>query len=93
MTRAERLARAAELAREQLERQRDRLAKIQAAQHAEESSLAAAIRTEEPVDFARADREIDVIDRSKLVKTFCHAPNLNNCFAVFHSDLNSTSTG
>ena len=36
MTRAERLARAEALAREQLERQRDRLAKIQSAQHAEE---------------------------------------------------------
>ncbi len=35
-TRAERLANAERLAREQLERQRDRLAKVQAAQRAEE---------------------------------------------------------
>jgi hypothetical protein len=65
----------------------------QSAQHSEKSRLAATVRAEEPVDFARAHRKIDVIDRSKLAKPFRHPTNLYNCFAVFHFDLNSTSTG
>src|SRR6266550_1629253 len=65
----------------------------QSAQHSEKSRLAATVRAEEPVDFARAHRKIDVIDLSKLAKPFRHPTNLYNCFAVFHFDFNATSTG
>src|SRR5262245_21108246 len=65
----------------------------QSAKHSQKRSLATAIWSKEPVNFARAHGKIDMIDRSDLTKAFCHSMHLDDMFAVFHLDLNSTSTG
>src|SRR5215470_15480995 len=65
----------------------------QTAKHSQKRSLATAIWPKEPVNFARAHRKIDMIDRGDLAKTLCHSMHLDDMFAVVHFDLNSTSTG
>src|SRR5262249_32738882 len=65
----------------------------QPTKHSQKRSLATAIWPKEPVNFARAHRKIDMIDRGDLAKTLCHSMHLDDMFAVFHFDLNSTSTG
>src|SRR5215470_1466804 len=65
----------------------------QSAKHSQKRSLATAIWPKEPVNFARAHRKIDMIDRGDLAKTLCHSMHLDDVFAVVHFDLNSTSTG
>src|SRR5213595_1016830 len=63
----------------------------QSAKHAQKRGLAAAVWTKEPVDFARRHREIDMINGGELAETLCHSTHLDDRFAVFHLDLNSTS--
>src|SRR5215471_2561125 len=65
----------------------------QSAKHSQKRSLATAVLPKEPVNFARAHSKIDMINRSDLAKAFCHSMHLDDMFAVFHFDLNSTSTG
>src|SRR5215467_1988412 len=65
----------------------------QSAKHSQKRSLAAAIWPKEPVNFARAHSKIDMIDRGDFAKALCHSTHFDNMFAVFHLDLNSTSTG
>src|SRR5215510_3352373 len=65
----------------------------QSAKHSQKRSLATAVWPKEPVNFARAHRKIDMIDRGDLAKTLCHFMHLDDMFTVFHFDLNSTSTG
>src|SRR6266403_4448200 len=65
----------------------------QSAKHTQKGSLATAVWTEEPIDFARAHRQIDMIDRRELAEALRHSTHLDDGFAVFHLDLNSTSTG
>src|SRR5215472_4689269 len=65
----------------------------QSAKHSQKRSLATAIWPKEPVNFARAHSKIDMIDRGDFAKTLCHSKHFDNMFAVFHLDLNSTSTG
>ena len=65
----------------------------QSAKHSQECRLAAAVRSEESVNLAGAHRKIDMIDRGKFAETFRHSVDLDDVLAVFHLDLNSTSTG
>src|SRR5437879_1854685 len=65
----------------------------QSTKHAQKRGLAAAVWAKEPVDFARGHREIDMVDRGELAEALCHSTYLDDRFAVFHLDLNSTSTG
>src|SRR5215469_10816905 len=65
----------------------------QSAKHSQKRSLATAIWPKEPVNFARPHSKIDMIDRGDLAKALRHSMHLDDVFAVFHLDLNSTSTG
>ena len=65
----------------------------QSAKHAQKGGLAATVWTKEPVDFAGGHSEIDMIDGRELAEALCHSTHLDDRFAVFHLDLNSTSTG
>src|SRR6266403_4333324 len=63
----------------------------QSAKHAQKGGLAATVWTKEPVDFAGGHGEINMIDRSELAEPLRHSAHLDDRFAVFHLDLNSTS--
>src|SRR5262249_45101371 len=65
----------------------------QSAKHSQKGSLATAVRPKEAVNFARAHGKIDMINSGDLAKTLGHSMHLDDAFAVFHFDLNSTSTG
>src|SRR6476619_6563519 len=54
----------------------------QSAKHAQKRGLAAAVWTEEPVDFAGGHGQIDMIDRSELAEALCHSVHLNNRLTV-----------
>jgi hypothetical protein len=63
------------------------------AEHSQKRGLAAPVRSEKSENFAGAHGKIDMIHRSKLTEPLGHSAHLDDVFAVFHFDSNSTSTG